>query len=238
MNLFPNQAQIMLSLTVPIQSSISYIFGVDTGNGLNTSVLMISGQTTQQYYYNSTFQSQIPLATTTSGVQSPTIFNIGSEYYTLNLLIPISVLTNQKKIYYTEVPLNSSSLLLHMKNLHFHCLSIPPSIRMLNNVQTSYNHHARKCTAIIHLGFYLIFFFCCLIVSRWKPMNTRGISPFLTLFFLFTQLAMEIRNYLVIPAFQGSLCVYYMYGVYPLQQICFIMILLYFVRYFAIINIL
>jgi hypothetical protein len=69
-----------------------------------------------------------------------------------------------------------------------------------------------------------------------RPMNSRGLSPHLTLFFLFVQLLLEIRNYFEIPSYQGSLCVYYAYGIFPLQAICFIMILLYFVRYFSIIN--
>jgi hypothetical protein len=46
---------------------------------------------------------------------------------------------------------------------------------------------------------------------------------------------MEIRNYFVIPVYQGSLCLYLAIGFYPLQQIVFVMILLYFIRYFAII---
>jgi hypothetical protein len=83
---------------------------------------------------------------------------------------------------------------------------------------------------------YLVTFIACIFLCRFRPLNTRGISPFLTLFCLFAQTLMEIRNYFDIPTYQGSLCVYLSIGYYPLQQIVFIMILLYFIRYFAIIN--
>src|SRR6185369_12381986 len=50
------------------------------------------------------------------------------------------------------------------------------------------------------------------------------------------QLFLEIRNYFVIPSFQGSLCFYLSYGMNPLQVICFIVNYFYFLRYFSIIN--
>jgi hypothetical protein len=68
-----------------------------------------------------------------------------------------------------------------------------------------------------------------------NPFYTRGISPFLTIFFLLLQLLLEFKNLDEIPSFQGSLCFYYAFGVYPIQQIVLIMILLYFIRYFSII---
>jgi hypothetical protein len=83
---------------------------------------------------------------------------------------------------------------------------------------------------------YLILFVICIIVSRFRPLNTREVSPCLTLFFLFTQLILETRNYVEISDVQQSLCLVYTFATYPLQQIVFIMILLYFLRYFAIIK--
>src|SRR4051794_9415350 len=67
-------------------------------------------------------------------------------------------------------------------------------------------------------------------------MNTRGISPCLTLMFLFIQTATEIRNHVEIPTFQGSLCVYNAYAVYPFQEIMFFTAFVYFLRYFSLIN--
>jgi hypothetical protein len=47
---------------------------------------------------------------------------------------------------------------------------------------------------------------------------------------------LEVRNYFAATPFQGSLCFHYAFGIYPLMQICFIMVFLYFLRYFSIIN--
>jgi hypothetical protein len=86
------------------------------------------------------------------------------------------------------------------------------------------------------LLFYSFIMILCVILNRFRPLFTRGVSPFLTTFILFIQLLLEIRNYFYITDYQGTLCLVLSLATYPLQQTVYIMILLYFVRYFAIIN--
>lgn len=89
---------------------------------------------------------------------------------------------------------------------------------------------------VIMLFIYLVVGVLSLIFGTCQPLKARGISPYLTIFFLFAQLAMEIRSYDYPTDYQASLCVYLAFGYYPLTQIVFTMILLYFIRYFSIIN--
>jgi hypothetical protein len=58
----------------------------------------------------------------------------------------------------------------------------------------------------------------------------------LTTLILFIQLLLEIRNYFYITDYQGALCIVLSLATYPLQQTVYVMILVYFIRYFTIIN--
>jgi len=57
------------------------------------------------------------------------------------------------------------------------------------------------------------------------------------LIFLIVELGLEYQNWASLSFVQQSLCLSQAYGLYPLQQSCFVMIFLYFVRYFSIIRV-
>lgn len=96
----------------------------------------------------------------------------------------------------------------------------------------------RSPIAISFLLFiYLASFFICLLIYKAQPFYSRGFGPFTTLLLLILQLGIETRNYDLIPIEQRSLCIYQAYFLFPIQQLIFVMILFYTIRYFSIIRI-
>lgn len=236
LNLFRQQSKVMLTLTAPIREN--WIgFGFD-GN----STLYSLSKSTQMQQVDLNGQKVSP-ATWLHSKSSPsnTIFAIGPLYQSVSILIPLNTLNSQKNVYYFEVS-NLTALGLRRENMTFQ--EIWPfdilkdaKIDCTNFLQpTRVEPYSYVALALV-LALYSILFVLCIVFYRYNPLKTRGISPLLTLAFLAIQLLLEIRNYFEIPSFQGSLCFFYTFCIYPLQQICFIVILIYFLRYFSIINI-
>jgi len=84
---------------------------------------------------------------------------------------------------------------------------------------------------------YVVTFLVGLLFSQSQPLKSRGISPFGTMIFLIVDLGLEFQNWAPLSFLQQSLCLSQAYGIYPLEQTCFVMIFLYFIRYFSIIRI-
>lgn len=230
------QNKMIISMTVPIRGD-QIGFGFDLNGNISQSILVLTnGSFTRQYNHDS-FNIN-PLYLIGSSSISQTIFNIGPDYQTLTLIVPFIYLSNQRFIYYSEI--NSNNSTHYFEKFDFPILRNGSlnknTLNCTNFLQPNrgeiYNIHA----TVIMLVFYIFIFILCLIFSRFQPLKTRGLSPYLSLVFLFIELLLEIRNHFEIPSYQGSLCIYYAYGIYPFQQLCFILILLYFIRYFSIIN--
>jgi hypothetical protein len=243
LELNPIQQKWMLSVTVPMRGSVSTGFGFDLNGTIDMSLLVLSSTTNQVVQYQHNPQITNPKLLLTGSSISQTIFgswsapySIGPSYTTINVIVPSGYLTNQRFIYYAEVPTNATNVTSHFHQRFDYSVLHPNNVPCTNFLQpTRVEVYSMGVTITLSIV-YLILIIMCIALSRYRPMNTRGISPTLTLFFLFTQLILETRNYAEISDFQGSLCVYYTFAIYPLQQIVFIMILLYFLRYFAIIN--
>lgn len=235
-NVFAKQKRVMISFTVPsFPNAIG--FGFDFNKTFSQSPLFIANSSDiQSFSHNNTLlQSGIIDYSITL---SQSIFNIGPLYYTMNIFFNLPLLDVQNYLYYTEF--NDMNGTKHTKsqtiNFKISDFLVTPKAECTNFAQPARSETFAPAAMGVVLGIYVIIFVICLIFSRFRPLNTRGISPFLTLIFIFIQLILEIKNHFVIPDFQGSLCTYLIYGIFPLQQICFIMIYLYFLRYFSIIN--
>lgn len=233
MNQFVAQKKTMISMTVPIENNRMIGFGFDLNGTISSSILSLSmGNQIQQYIHdpNGTY---LPILDSQATI-SQSIFEIGPDYYTITLLVPTDYLINQKYIYYAEI--FNQSLSSHyyeiysytmLQNYYVDCTNFLEPLRVeIYNIPIT----------VLLLCFYVVLAVLCILFSKKRPLNTRGISPLLTLTFLFLQLILEIRNYFEIPVFQGSLCVFLSYSIYPLQVICFIVNFFYITRYFAIIN--
>jgi hypothetical protein len=250
MNRFEKQQKMMISMTAPQRSGFIG-FGFDLNGTISSSVLAVSYQgTIQQWNHNSSILN--PSFVIASATTSKTIFgtipgsaSIGPDYFTVSILVPLSYLSSQKRIYYAEIPslfdgngtsigpvLNSS----HYFEVYDFSIFKTPTVNCTNFLQPQRAEIYSIPALVIMLCLYVLLFVLCLVFYRFRPLNTRGISPFLTIFFLFLQLLLEVRNYAEVSDAQASLCFYYAFAMYPLQQIVFIMILLYFLRYFSIIN--
>jgi hypothetical protein len=158
----------------------------------------------------------------------------------LNVILPIQLLNAQQKVYYASGPTFNASIDLipqhdYTETTKFHMLN-DRTVACSNFLQPSrweaYEYGSLVGTFVL----YLVLLVLCMIFGKFQPLSSRGVSPHLSVGFLFAQLILEIRNYFPIPEFQGSLCFYYSFGYYPLQQICFLVILIYFLRYFSIIE--
>jgi hypothetical protein len=234
----------MLSLTIPMRFNTSIGFGFDFNGTIDNALLTLSDpyNQIQQIKHNAGVQN-IPSYLGAATTISQTIFGswssrpIGPSYMTINIIVPNSYLINQKWIYYAELPPNVTNITSHSHTSYEFSILHTPYVPCTNFLQPTRVEVYSMGVTITLLIVYVILFILCILLSRVRPLNTRGVSPVLTLFFLFTQLILETRNYAEISDLQQSLCIYYTFAMYPLQQIVFVMILLYFLRYFAIINI-
>jgi hypothetical protein len=230
------QANWMLSLTVPLRSNMSIGFGFDFNGTIDNALLVLSdpqNNIAQFNHKNSTNSKAFIIA---SAADSQTIFGswstppIGPSYLTINMIVPTSYLKYQQFIYYAEVGSSNSTNGTHFHRQYTYSILNSPPIPCTNFLQPTrveiYNKGVTRSLLIV----YALLFVLCACLCRFRPLNTRGVSPCLTIFFLFTQLILETRNYAEISDVQSSLCLYYTFAMYPLQQIVFIMILLYFLR--------
>lgn len=239
---FEEQQQISLTLTTPIVAGW-VAFGFDTANRSLSSALLVLTSEKQNYQifghndsYSQSYVSILDVGSST-GVS---IFNIGPEYQSISMFLPQRLFETQNVVFYAENTIdtmNSSQWGKHTfaETIEYSVLTGPEGTCTNFNLPSQNTVYSIPALSIV-LIIYAITFILCVIFMKFQPLNSRGISPLLTLGFLFSQLLMEIRNLFFITEFQASLCFYLSYGYYPMQQLCFIMILLYFIRYFAIIN--
>lgn len=233
-NQFAKQNKIMLSFTTPTLDLNSKLigFGFDNNRSKDLGTFLIkNGSNLEEYNHNP--RIKIINYYDASAASELSVFDIGPYYTTFNVLVGKDFLqSSQNMIYYAEIEKGYHS---YLENISIKAV-VGNQIECTNFNQPTRAESLSPISLGIVLGVYLFFFILCLIFCRFRPMNTRGVSPFLTLMFIFTQLALEIKNHLPLPNFQQALCVYLGFGIFPLQQLCFIMIFLYFLRYFAIIG--
>lgn len=236
MNEYTQQKKVMLSLTIPKVDSAQKGFGFDINGSISNSILGLAmGSTVTQFKhsFNSTLNYLSGQAT-----ESQSIFEVGPLYYTITLLVPRDYLVSQNYIYYSEILNQTNQINItnhYFERFEYKVLS-PDFIDCTNFLQPTRAETYNIPVLSVLLFAYIVLFILCLLFSRFKPLNARGISPFLTLIFLILQLALETRNYTLIPEFQGTLCVFLGYGIYPFQAICFFVNYFYFLKYFSIIN--
>jgi hypothetical protein len=240
-NNFALQGQVSLSYTIP-KSFGWFGFGFDQNLTLNQGYYFVQsqGQLFQTIRHNAS------LVTIYFGVvdaflsESKSIFDLGALYQSINIVLPRNLLESQEMIYFVSGPPANVSQGLppvhdYLESTKFNILN-DPTVECSNFLEPARWEIYQVGSLISILVLYVLLFISCLILWKFQPLRSRGISPHLTLFFLFAQLVMEMRNYFSIPIFQGSLCFYYAFGYYPLQQVCFLVIWIYFIRYFSIIN--
>lgn len=244
MNKFTTQNKLIISLTVPSKGNIWYGFGFDLGGNISESILSISKNTTNYEVKNHLLISQniFNNLLDVSSTQSTPIFNIGPDYTTITIIVEPKYVLNQKYIYYSEFKDLSNITFINLTHYMFERFQFSIQNSSIEKIDCTnflqplryeiYSYPAASIMIIL----YVFLLILCVLFSRTRPLVTRGISPILTILFLLLQLLLEFRNVDLIPVFQGSLCFFYSFGIYPLQQICFIMIYLYFLRYFSIIN--
>lgn len=234
MNDHYSQKKMIISITVPIKNN-PIGFGFDLNGTISSSTLALYDLISIQPYIHNpqqTYSSLLDAEIT----QSTSIFNIGPQYYTITLLVPYNDLQNQKFIYYSEHSRYNFTNQTHYYEKYQFSILFDQVIDCTNFLEPSRAEIYNLPVTIILLSFYLFLFILCFLFRNYRPLNTRGISALFTITFLFVQLLLEIRNYFEIPAYQGTLCVFLGYGIYPLQAVCFAMIYFYFLRYFSIIN--
>lgn len=156
-----------------------------------------------------------------SSLQS--LFNVGPNYLTINILIDTKYLQYQNKILYGETVNNT---LVYQEIFDFQITN--PNIIDCTNVDIptraeTYTYYSLGAILIM----YIVTFIACLILIRLQPLHSRKLSPLIALIFLFLQLALEIKNYFFIDI-QQSLCLYYGYGYLPFTQMQFLLIFTYF----------
>lgn len=244
-NKFFLSGQISLTLTTPISNGKWVGMGFGPNPNFTGALLIVStGQTTFQMNSNLQYLPNYNIILDIGANVINTIFNIGPLYQSMSVFLSIYWFQQQNYIFYFE--LNSSSV-FNGTNIY-----IPnPDVIEYYNYRILYDNYI-DCTNFLAptraeiysyyslgflLGLYVLLFILCLILFNKQPLKSRGISPYLTLFFLFAQLILEIRNYFYITPSQQTLCLYLGFGIYPLELICYIMTFLYFLRYFAIINV-
>jgi hypothetical protein len=132
-------------------------------------------------------------------------------------------LKNQRFIYYAELSQNTTNVTSHYHQRYDFSVLNSPVIPCTNFLQPTRVEIYSLGVTITLLIVDFILFVLCIALSRFRPLNTRGVSPCLTLFFLFTQLILETRNYAEISDVQSSLnslCLYYTFAMYPLSTNC------------------
>jgi hypothetical protein len=217
-------------------------FGFDRAGILNDSLLVLfDGKSSiQQYVHANVTIGMTPLiviATTSSTFFGSwrKNYTVGTLYTTINILVPVDYLSMQQKFYYAEIPINQSGP--HQQFSYDFKLKSTPPVNCTNLLQPTRLETFELGVYITYLVFYVILFILCIVLGRLRPLNTRGISPALTTFILFVQLLLEVRNYAEIPPFQGSLCFYYAFSIYPLQVLLYLMLVYYTLKYFSIIHV-
>jgi hypothetical protein len=237
-NSFAEQGQIYLAMTIPkVPGWVG--FGFDNNHTLADAFLFVAqdGLTWQAIGHNQSLSTTFQGVIDADSSESQSIFQLGQDT-TVDVLLSTTSVQSQSLIYYANGDSFNSTIVSKHTNTEKYTFSVlhDKNVECTNFLQPSRAEIYSSAATGTMLGIYVVTFILLCIFSRAQPLYSRGISPFLTLFFLFTQLLLEIRNYFFVTPFQGSLCFYYAFGYYPLQQVCFLMILIYFIRYFSIIK--
>jgi hypothetical protein len=238
---FPDFNKALVSVVVP--TSVGWKgFGFSANRTLDSTALIIisSGGSVYQAMNHSGSLSQDFTTILDANVNSvDSLFGIGPQYDTLSIFLPLDALANQKFIFYAESrqPISGNSTPKHdySETYEFSIIN-SQSVNCTNFLAPLRAEIYHPAPYAVVLGIYLILFVLLLGFSSFQPLKSRGLSPFLTVGFLFCQLVMEIKNYFPIDSPQASLCLYYAYGIFPLIEVIFMMNFLYFVRYFVVIN--
>lgn len=167
----------------------------------------------------------------------PQLFSLGPSYYYANLIVPKSIFENQTHMFYVETSNLQDLATVNAQSFKFQIGK--DEVKDCTNFVFPFRAEIYNLGGTVFiLVIYVIIFIISLIAYffRRQPIYSRGLSPFLILFFCFAQLLTELRNYYYTTYEQASLCLFYSYLYYPSIQSCFIVILFYYIRYFLIIN--
>lgn len=251
-----SSTKILVSLTTPAYGngmSGWYSFGLGSSKNISydsTSSYFILFSNGNSYQVLENLQLSNALANgmiDIAGYSATSIFGLGVKYVTMTMFLPLDQLQSQQYIYYVNNPeqtIYNVSMNVSYEGvspfIYFYPVSEPnltANIPCTDFLAPSRAETESQIALGLMMGVYGVLLLLSLCFTRYQPMKSRGISPFATLIFLIVQLGLEWQVWGPLPFVQQSLCLSQAYGLYPLQQVCFVMILLYFIRYFSIIRI-
>ena len=259
---FPANNKIVVSLTVPANgdgTSGWYEFGFGPTQNANSSeslLMLTSNGISYQVIDNgnslTSLQSGGGGLIDIEGYVAKSIFGIGVESVTMTMFLSMSQLNNQQYVYFAQNLQQTIQNVTSTFNLNLTSTTTQYSIYFYPMLWSNISQYNIPCTNFLSpsraetlnlgamgfmMGLYVVAFFFCLLFCQSQPLKSRGISPFGTLIFLIVDLGLEFQNWAPLSFVQQSLCLSQAYGLYPLQQACFVMIFLYFIRYFSIIRV-
>jgi hypothetical protein len=153
----------------------------------------------------------------------PPKFKLGPNRFSLEFAFPVNITANQKTINFVRAKRNGTILIeLERRSYPFAFADHVDSNDCTNfNVPSRIEVESIAASVVILLV-YILLFVLCIVFSTLQPLKSRGLSPFITLFFLFTHLIVELRYHADIAQVGPSLCIWYAYGYFPMMQMTFL----------------